>query len=146
MLNSSLESLVQLLKECLRSSKTSFKKCLKDCHPFVELSIKLILCLGLRCLIILLTETQRYVTQLLGKSLVRESKSLFVMPIILVPKKDHTWRMSMVCRPISYIIIRYRHTIPCLDDFLDELYGACVFSKIDLRSRYHHIQMKEGDE
>ncbi|RDY02504.1 Retrovirus-related Pol polyprotein from transposon 17.6, partial [Mucuna pruriens] len=49
-------------------------------------------------------------------------------------------------RPINATITRSRYLIPYLDDFLNELQGACMFSKIDLRSEYHQIHMKEGDE
>ena len=68
------------------------------------------------------------------------------MPVILVPKKDSTWRMCINCRPINNITERYRHPIPILDDMLDEFHDSCVFSKIDLKSDYHQIIMREGDQ
>ena len=51
----------------------------------------------------------------------------------LVPTKDETWKMCVDRHAINNIIVKYRHHIPKLDDMLDELYGACIFSKINLK-------------
>jgi hypothetical protein len=91
-------------------------------------------------------EVKRQVQDLMDKGLIWESLSPFVFLTVLSPKKDGGERMCIDSREINNITIRYSFPLPRMDDLMDCLSGARFFLKIDLKSGYHQIRMREGDE
>ena len=91
-------------------------------------------------------EIRKQVKALLDKGLIRESLIPCVVPIVLAPKKGGEWWMCTDSRTINKITIRYRFPLAWMDDMMDCLSGEAYFSKIDLKSGYHQIQIQEGDK
>jgi hypothetical protein len=88
---------------------------------------------------------EELIKQLLLANMIRPSVSPYSSPVILVKKKDGSWRLCVDYRKLNSCTIKNKYPISMIEDLLDELFGSKIFSKIDLRSGYHPILMREED-
>jgi hypothetical protein len=90
-------------------------------------------------------EIKRQIQEFLHKGHIRPISSPCGSPIVLVQKKDGTWRLFIDYQALNKITVRNWYLIPRIDDLLDQIMGAKYFSKIDLKSGYHQVQIEQTD-
>jgi hypothetical protein len=92
------------------------------------------------------SEIEKQVEDMLKRRVIQHSVSSFASPVLLVKKKDGTWRFCVDYRHLNAITVKNKHPLPIVDELLDELAGVQWFTKLDFRSGYHQIRVAKGDE
>jgi hypothetical protein len=88
---------------------------------------------------------KEHIIELLEKGFICPSSSPWGAPVIFVLKKDGTQRLCVDYSELNEVTIKNKYPLPRIDDLFDQLRGACVFSKINLRSGYHQLKVRECD-
>jgi hypothetical protein len=92
-----------------------------------------------------LAELKVQLNELLDKGYIRPSSSPLGSPALFVKKKDQSLRLCVDYRPLNAVTIKNKYPLPRIDILFDQLAGAKVFSKVDLRSGYHQIKIRPED-
>ncbi|MCO5548015.1 hypothetical protein L7F22_001471 [Adiantum nelumboides] len=90
-------------------------------------------------------ELKEQLRQLIGQGFIRPSKSSWGAPILFQKKKDGILRLCIDYRGLNQVTVKNNYPLPRIDELLDRLHGSKVFTKIDLRSGYYQIRIKEDD-
>ncbi|KAJ0557161.1 putative nucleotidyltransferase, Ribonuclease H [Helianthus annuus] len=92
-----------------------------------------------------LEELSTQIEELLEKGFIRPSYSPWGAPVLFVKKKDGTFRMCIDYRELNKVTVKNRYPLPRIDDLFDQLQGSSYYSKVDLRSGYHQLRVREED-
>jgi hypothetical protein len=92
-----------------------------------------------------LVELKKQIAELQAKGFIRLSSSPWGAPVLFVEKKDGTQRMCVNYQSLNEVTIKNKYPLPWIKDIFDQMMGASVFSKIDLRSGYHQLKIRESN-
>jgi hypothetical protein len=92
------------------------------------------------------TKIEKQIVEMLAQGLIQSSASLFSSPVLLVKKKDGTYRFCVDFRHLNALTLKSKFPVPVFDQLMDELSNASWFSCLDLRAGFHQILLKAGDE
>ncbi|GJX86154.1 putative reverse transcriptase domain-containing protein [Tanacetum coccineum] len=90
-------------------------------------------------------ELSTQLQELSDKGFIRPSSSPWGAPVLFVKKKDGSFRMCIDYRELNKLTVKNRYPLPRIDDLFDQLQGSSVYSKIDLRSGYHQLRVRNED-
>jgi len=90
-------------------------------------------------------EIERQITEILKNGIIKPSQIPYASPVLLVKKKDGTWRFCVDYRHLNAQPIKNKHPMPIVDELIDELAGATWFTKLDFKAGYRQICIDPAD-